>query len=127
MKKSLLQVSAVLELGAGLALLILPSVFVPLLIGGGALEDPLTLAVTRVGGAAILALGIACWLARNDSPGGAASGLLTAMLIYNVGVVIILGQAGFQVQPVGILLVPAVILHTGMTAWCFLGLARKPA
>jgi hypothetical protein len=123
--KILLQVSAVLELGAGLALLIVPAVFVSLLIGGGMLEDSLTLAVARVGGAAILALGIACWLARGDSSSAAASGLVTAMLMYNVGVVLILGWAGFHIQPVGMLLVPAVVVHTGMTAWCFLGLTRK--
>ena len=32
---------------------------------------------------ALLALGLACWLARNEEQSGAAVGLVAAMLLYN--------------------------------------------
>jgi hypothetical protein len=125
MKKTLFSVSAVLELGAGLALLVFPSDFVTLLIGG-ALEGSAALSVARVGGTALLALGLACWLARNDSLSGAASAIIIAMLMYNLGIATILGMAGVQDQTAGILLWPAVIVHSGMAVWCLVGLQRKP-
>ena len=65
--KTLHTVTAVIELGAGLALLCCPSATVALLVGGAPLEAPAALTVARVGGAGLLALGVACWLARVDT------------------------------------------------------------
>jgi hypothetical protein len=56
----------VIELGAGLALLCLPSVAVALLLGTP-LEAPVAMTVARIGGTALLALGAACGLARGDT------------------------------------------------------------
>jgi len=39
---------------------------------------------------ALLALGVACWLAREDAASRAAKGLVAAMLLYNIGVVAVL-------------------------------------
>ena len=61
--KTLHAVTAVIELGAGLALLCCPSATGVLLVGAP-LEGPASLTVARVGGAGLLALGVACWLAR---------------------------------------------------------------
>ena len=61
--KALQTVSAVVELGAGGALLSCPSAMVVLLVGVP-LETPAALTVARIGGAGLLALGVACWLAR---------------------------------------------------------------
>jgi hypothetical protein len=124
--KSLYTVMAVMELGAGLALLCCPSVTAALLLGAP-LEAPAALTVGRVGGAGLLALGVACWLARDDTQSRAARGLVSAMVLYNLGAVVILGAAGVGSPPVGVALWPVVILHATMTIWCIMHLLRKPA
>ena len=106
-----------IEAGAGLALLRLPSAAANLLLGTP-LEAPAALTLARVGGAGLLTLGAACWLARSDAQSPAARGLVTAMVIYNLGVAVILGAAGIGSDHVGVVLWPAVVLHTAMTAWC---------
>ena len=113
--------TAVIEAGAGVALLCLPSAAVALLLGAP-LETSAGLTVARVGGAALLTLGAALWLARGDTQSRAARGLVAAMVLYNLGAAIILGAAGVRSQPVGIALWPAVVLHAGMTIWCIMSL-----
>lgn len=124
--KMLLIVTAVIELGAGLALLCVPSAAVALLLGSP-LDAPAAVTLGRVAGAALFALGVACWLAHYDAQSCAARGLVSAMVLYNFGAAVILGVAGIQLRPVGIAVWPAVALHAAMTAWCVTGLARKPA
>ncbi len=119
---SLYATTAVVELGAGLALLCLPSSAVDILLGTP-LEAPAALAVARVGGVALLTLGVACWLARDDIHSPAARALVSAMVLYNLGVVFILGVAGFRSLPVRIVLWPAaVVLHLAMATWCVMSL-----
>ena len=115
--KTLYAVSAVIELGAGLALLVFPSAMVNLLLGSP-LDALAAIALGRLTGAALLALGVACWLARGDTLGCAARGLVVAMLVYNIGAVVVLGVAGVQLPTTGIALWPAVILHAMMAIWC---------
>ncbi|MEI6085411.1 MAG: hypothetical protein WCS70_14085 [Verrucomicrobiota bacterium] len=122
--KALHTVTAALEAGAGVALLSCPSATVKLLVGSP-LETSAALTVARVGGAGLLALGVACWLARCDAQSSASRGLISGMMVYNLGTVLILGAAGLSSQPVGIALWPAVILHAGMTGWCMASLFRK--
>jgi hypothetical protein len=118
---TLFTATAVIELGAGLALLTCPSATAGLLLGAP-LEASASLTVARVAGAALLALGVACWLARGDAHRRAARGLVAAMVLYNFGVAVILGAAGIRSQPVGIALWPAVMLHAAMTVWCIASL-----
>jgi len=113
--------TALIELGAGLALLSFPSAAVALLLGAP-VETPAALTVARVAGAALLTLGAAFWLARGDTQSRAARGLVAAMVLYNLGAAIILGAAGIRSQPVGIVLWPAVVLHAAMTIWCIMSL-----
>jgi len=124
--KRLLIVTAIIELGVGLALLCFPSATVTFLLGSG-LDTPAAVALGRVAGAALFALGVACWLAQYDAQSCAARGLVSAMVLYNLGAVVILGAAGVQLRPVGVALWPAVVLHAGMTVWCIARLLRKPS
>ena len=123
---ALFAATAVIEVGAGLALLLIPSAAVQILLGAP-FEAPAALAVARVGGAALLALGVACWLARDDTKSRAARGLIAAMVIYNVGVALVLGTAGIRLSPAGFVLWPAaVVLHAAMAIWCIMSL-RHPS
>ena len=123
--KRLLIVTAIIELGVGLALLCFPSATVTFLLGSG-LDTPAAVALGRVAGAALSALGVASWLAHYDAQSCAARGLVSAMVLYNLGAVIILSAAGIRSQPVGVALWPAVVLHAVMAIWCVASLLRKP-
>ena len=123
--KKLLMVTAAIELGAGLALLCFQSATVKLLLGSP-LDSSVAVTLGRVAGAALLALGVACWLAQYDAQSCAARGLVSAMVLYNLGAVVILGAAGIRSQPVGVGLWPAVVLHAVMAIWCVTCLLRKP-
>jgi hypothetical protein len=122
--KRLLIVTAVIELGAGVALLCFPSVTVALLLGSS-LDTATALTLARVAGTALSALGGASWLAQYDAQSCAARGLVTAMVLYNLGTVIILSAAGIRSQPVGIASWPTVVLHTVMAIWCVASLLRS--
>ena len=115
--KNLLTVSAVIELGAGLALLAVPSAAVKLLFGSP-LDTPAAVALGRLAGAALLTLGIACWRASRDVQSHAARGLVHEMLMYNLLAAGILASVGLVAAFVGELLGPAVILHSVMAVWC---------
>jgi hypothetical protein len=122
--RSLLTISALVEPVAGIALLCCPAAAARLLVGE-ALEAPAAATVARVGGAGLLALGVACWFARGDSHSGAAKGLVAAMLLYNVATVAILAFAGAGLGLHGVLLWPGVGLHAIMALWCILCLAQS--
>jgi hypothetical protein len=111
--------TAVIEAGAGAALLSFPSNAAKLLLGAP-LDTPEALTVARIGGMALLTLGAAFWLARGDSQSRASKGLIAAMVLYNLGAALILGAVGIGSQRVGEVLWPAVVLHTSMTAWCII-------
>mgnify|MGYP001093617638 CR=1 FL=1 len=71
--KNLLVLTAVIEAGAGLVFFLLPSIAATLLFGSP-LDAPVAFMVTRLTGAALLTLGVACWLARIDLESRAAAG-----------------------------------------------------
>jgi hypothetical protein len=115
--KTLLTATAVIEFGAGLGLLFCPSAMVALLVGAP-LETPAALTAARVGGAGVLSLGVACWLARTDAQSRAARGLMAAMFIYNVATAALLAYAGIGFGLYGVALWPGVALHAAMAVWC---------
>jgi len=114
--KNLLIVKSAVEMLAGVALALFPSAVVPLLIGSP-LDAASGIVVGRMAGAALLTLGIACWLARNDSQSRAAFGLVMALLFYDGAVVVILLTTRFGMQLSGIGLWPAAIVHSGLGIW----------
>jgi hypothetical protein len=124
--RSLLPITALIELGAGLALLGFPAAAIRLLVGE-LIEAPAALTVARIGGAGLFSLGLACWFARFDARSSAAKGLVAAMLLYNVAVVGILlfATVGFGLR--GILLWPGVVLHTLMAIGCVACLVQSAA
>ena len=121
--KTLHTVTAVIEAGAGLALGCSPSAVVALLLGTG-LDTSAAVVLGRLAGAALLALGVACWLARGDAESRAARGLVAAMLLYNLAAVALLAFAGVGLGLHGVAWWPAVILHAAMTVWCLAALNR---
>ena len=115
--KSLLIVSAVIEIGAGLLLLIAPSPTARLLLGAG-LVSPESMLVGRVGGAALLSIGLSCWLERNRDPGASAIGLVAGLLVYNAAAIVLLAYAALVGKMDGIGIWPAVGLHSTLFIWC---------
>jgi hypothetical protein len=115
--KTLLIFTALLEAATGLALVLLPSVVASILIGA-ALDTPAGLVIARLAGGALLSIGTACWLARNDEHSVAAIGLIAALLLYNAAAVAVLVYAGLGLRLSGIGLWPAVVLHSSLAVWC---------
>ena len=122
--KRLLALVAVAEAATGVALIVVPSLVGRLLFG--AELTGVTAVVGRVAGIALFALGIACWLARTDTPSRAERGLVAAMLFYNFAVAALLAYAGLGLGLHGVALWPTVVLHAVMTIWCVTSLLRKP-
>jgi hypothetical protein len=115
--KTLLIVAAVLEASAGLALSGSPSLVVSLLVGAP-LDTPGGLFVARLAGAALLALGLVCWLARMDQQSRAASRVVAGMLLYNLATVALVVHAGIGLRLSGAGLWPAAGLHLALAVWC---------
>jgi hypothetical protein len=124
--KALLVVVAVSELVTGVALLVAPSVIVGLLLGA-TLDYPAAIVVGRVAGAALLAIGLICWLQRDIGRGVAQTGLLVGLLAYNAVVAVLLVYAATVDGMRAIGLWPAVVLHSLLAVWCLLSLRRSPA
>lgn len=122
--KPLFIATAVIEVGAGLLLLVSPALAALILIGAP-FDTSADSVVGRVAGAALLALALACWRARDDGLSRAARGLVSAMLLYNVGAVMALADAGLVLHLSGIGLWPAVVLHAAMAVWCLICLIKK--
>ncbi len=110
-------VTGVLEAATGIALAASPSLPVSLLLGSP-LDTRGGLVIGRLAGAALLTLGLGCYLARNDQASRAAHGLVAAMLFYNIAAATLLAYARLALDLSGIGLWPAVALHAGLTFWC---------
>ncbi len=122
--KCLLTLTAIIEAATGLALIAVPAIVVWLLLG--AEISGASIPLGRVAGAALLALGVACWLARDDTQSRATRGLVVAMLMYNIPVTAVLAFAGIGLGLHGVALWLAVVLHAAMAIWCIVCLRRSP-
>jgi hypothetical protein len=122
--RNLLTMTAMIEVGTGLVLVALPSQLATLLLGSS-LDTPVALTVARVAGVALLALGVACWLARHEEQGRAVRGLVGAMVLHNAAIFTVLAYAGIGLGLSGIGLWPTVLVHATMTVWCATTLLRS--
>jgi riboflavin transporter FmnP len=110
--RTLILVKFALEVLAGLAFLIFPSALFFILLGVPL--DASGAYVFRVFGGAIFAIGVACWLAREDSASTAARGLITATAFYDFVFVAILLAARLVGGLSSLALWPKVVLHLGL-------------
>jgi hypothetical protein len=103
MAKVLLAAASTLEAVSGLALIIAPSIVMPLLVTN---VSGAALVIARIAGFGLVLLGIACW------PRVESNVLrLRAMLIYNLLATAYLGYLRFGSESVGKLLLPAIAVH----------------
>ena len=115
-RKLFLVVIATVEASTGLGLILLPSVAFALLLGveNGTVE---AIFVGRIAGAALLAIGVASWMARKDALNPSLFGLLIGILIYNTAVSILLVYAGVALKMTGSMLWPTVAFHAILAVW----------
>jgi riboflavin transporter FmnP len=110
--RTLILVKFVVEVLAGLAFLIFPSTLFFILLGVPL--DGSGAYAFRMFGGAIFAIGVACWLAREDSASTAARGLIAATAFYDFAFVAILLAARFVGGLSGLALWPTVVFHLGL-------------
>jgi hypothetical protein len=122
-RKYLLVVTTVCEAGIGLLLLVLPSVPLAVLLGVVDVSRE-SILLARLFGAALLAIGVGCWLGRDDSLGPSQRGLIAGALVYDAVVAALLAYAGLVLAFVGIALWPGVVLHVMLAVWCVVCLRK---
>jgi hypothetical protein len=118
--KTLFTVTALIEILTGIGLILAPVLLVRILLGSE-ISTETEFTICRVGGSAIIALGITCWLARNDDKSGAAKALTFGMLVYNTMVFATLAYSGI-VSKTTMALVAALIVHLILGVACLLSL-----
>ena len=121
--KTLLLVKTGVEVSAGLAFAAYPSRLMFILLGQ-ALDAPAAIAAVRMFGAAIFALGLACWLARKDSGSPAAKALIMALLFYDAAFIGVLLASRFSRGLSGVGLWPVVILHSALAIYSLICLRQ---
>jgi len=124
MMKALLMATAFLESAFGLALLAMPALFVSYLLGAE-LDSSAVVLVARVAGAALVSLGLACWLGSRDAESRAAAGVVVGMVFYNLAAVALFVSARTCSGLTGIGLLPASAVHAAMAVWCLAGLRKR--
>jgi hypothetical protein len=115
--RNLLIAMGVVETATGLGLLAVPSLVASVLLGSS-LEGAVGLIVGRVCGAALLALGIACLLARAEADFRSSTALIIAMLAYNTVATALLAYSLLGLRLIGIALWPAILIHAALAIWC---------
>jgi hypothetical protein len=108
--KKLLHMAAVIEAATGVALMIHPPLLSHLILGEGV--SGAGMALGRVAGFALLALGLACWPTLGSA--GANTSALRALLTYNLLATLYLAYLGIAGGLVGSLLWPAVVIHSAL-------------
>ena len=106
-RRKIIAFAAIVEVSTGLALMVVPDIVAPLLLGADL--SGVGVVLGRCFGIAVVALGLACWprpqRAEDDSPA------FRAMLTYNVLIALFLAYLGTLGHLRGFLLWLAVALH----------------
>jgi hypothetical protein len=116
--KTLLTISASLELATGVAVIAAPGLVARVLLSADL--TPGGEAIGRVGGCALISLAIACW-PRNT---GDHAQPIRALLLYNLVAACYLGYLGINGEFASPFLLPAAVLH-GVLALFFIRSARS--
>ena len=125
--RNLLLVMGVIETAVGAGLLAAPSLLASVLLHSP-LEGTVGVLVARVGGAALLSLGVACLLSLDEAGTRRATAIIAAMLVYNVAVTVLLTYAGMGLGMTTMLLWLVIVVHVVLAVWCVVCLrgARTP-
>jgi hypothetical protein len=113
--KSLLTITAIIEVATGLALVMAPSLVASSLLGT-TLLDPTASIIAKLAGVALLTIGLACWLSRKEAQ---STIMAKTMLGYNFFAISLLVYSALVEQVSGQGLWPAVLLHVILLVWCF--------
>jgi hypothetical protein len=119
--KSLLIITAVFESLTGLALLASPA-RAGMSLTRAAIDSAAGITIARVAGAAMLAIGVACWLARDHGHTPAGQALISGLLVYNLAAAAVLGFAGIASATNGAAIWPGTAAHVGLAALCIAAL-----
>jgi hypothetical protein len=114
--QTLLIFTAVLEILTGIGLILVPALVIRILLGAE-MHDEILLTVARVGGSAILSIGIACWFAWKAAQTDAVKPLLTGMLVYNITVFSSLAYSAITYKMTAALLA-ALVIHLALAIFC---------
>lgn len=103
--RTLESLSSAIEIATGLALLVVPELVARVLLGAGLSDGGI--AVARLAGCGLLALGLACWPGRIEPASQATRALFTYNLLAGLYLGYLRAGGGF----VSFLLWPACVLH----------------
>jgi hypothetical protein len=119
--KSLLIITAVFEVLTGTALLASPS-RAGWSLTRRAIDSAAGIIIARLAGAALLAIGVACWLAREHGQTLAGQALVSGLLVYNLAAAAVLGFAGISSAGNGAAIWPGTAAHAGLAVFCIVAL-----
>jgi hypothetical protein len=120
--QTLLVFTAVPEILTGIGLLLAPALLIRILLGAE-INDPVVVTIARVGGSAIVAIGVTCWLARKDQQSISLRALTSGLLVYNVAVFATLAYSAFSYKTTPAL-IAALIFHFTMAIICISSLQK---
>ncbi len=119
--KSLLTTTAIIEGATGVALVLAPSLVASSLLGT-TLFEPSAIIVAKLAGAALVTIGLACWLSRNEAQ---SKVMVKTMFGYNFFSISLLAYSALVDKIYGQGLWPAVLLHLILLVWCFSCLKKQ--
>ncbi|HEY4966504.1 MAG TPA: hypothetical protein VII28_08895 [Puia sp.] len=120
--QTLLVFTAVLETLTGIGLLLAPVLLIRILLGAE-INDPVVVTIARVGGSAITAIGVTCWLARKDQQGTGLKALTSGLLVYNTLVLVVLAYSAVNYKTTP-MLIAALIGHFVLAIFCVSSLQK---
>jgi len=120
--QTLLVFTAVLETLTGIGLLMAPVLLIRILLGAE-INDPVVVTIARVGGSAIIAIGIVCWQARKDQQSISLRAMTSGLLVYNVAVFVTLAYSAvsYKTTPA---LIAALFVHFALAIFCMSSLQK---